>query len=180
MKTTTVLYTAALLIAMACNPYRGLAQDGYKLSDKIGLTDQYLFRTDAEKKTAPHQNNARIVFSNTTARSNRTKAYLLAHNYFNGADDADSTYTAKQSGKRVVFFSAIIGSPVLGVIPALICIAKPPVIDRFALRNRGLASNTAFMKGYIYEARQINKKAIWGNYIAGSTIWIGAIQFLIF
>jgi hypothetical protein len=165
MKTLPIILATTLLTALTMS---SKAQDNFASADSTVIT-KAAYSSDVNKTT----------YSNINAKANKAKAHVLVHDYFAGADAADTTYKAKNSGKRVVFFATLVGSPVLGLIPALMCSAKTPNIDQFAIKNRDLVSNTAFMKGYRHEARKIKRRAIWGNYIAASTLWIGIAQFIL-
>jgi len=165
MKILQFILTTTLLTTLTTS---SKAQDTFASADSAVAT-KAAYSTDANKTT----------YSNINAKANKAKAHVLIHDYFAGVDAADTTYKAKNSGKRVVFFSTLVGSPVLGIIPALLCSAKTPNTDQFTIKNRDLVSNTAFMKGYRHEARKIKRRAIWGNYIAASTLWIGIAQFIL-
>ena len=107
------------------------------------------------------------------------KVASIVNDYFRGTQDADGNYTAKKSGRRSIFFASLIGTPVLAIVPAIISSSTPPNVRNLHIANDSLLQNTAYMRGYRDEDHDIKKRAVWGNYLAGSVIWVGLVNLLL-
>ncbi|HWY98239.1 MAG TPA: hypothetical protein VNY36_04040 [Bacteroidia bacterium] len=116
---------------------------------------------------------------NMLSKVNKATADSMTNFYYLGGHDADNNYTAKKSGKRVVFFTSLIGSPIIGLIPAIISSATYPSVRNLKIRDKNLLHNKAYMKGYRDEAHDIKKRAVWGNYLAGSVVWIAIANIIL-
>jgi hypothetical protein len=107
---------------------------------------------------------------------NQAKIDSIQSLYFRGTDDADNSYTAKKSGKWIVLGTSIIGTPVLGLIPAVIFSSVCPSARNLHMPDEALSHNPAYVKGYKDEAHDIKKRAVWGHYLAGSAIWLAVMN----
>lgn len=112
--------------------------------------------------------------------SSNVKVASIVNDYFKGTQDAGDGYKAKKSGRRAIFFASLLGTPVLAVIPAIITSSTCPRVRNLHVANDTLLHNTAYMRGYKDEAHDIKKRAIWGYYLAGSVLWVGVVNLLIF
>jgi hypothetical protein len=108
---------------------------------------------------------------NPAFEANQAKVDSMMTLYFRGTDDADNNYKAKKSGKWLIFGATIIGTPVLGLIPAIITSRVQPSAKNLNIPEGALSHNTAYIKGYKDEAHDIKKKAIWNHYLTGSSVW---------
>lgn len=109
---------------------------------------------------------------------NAVAADTLVASYMRGIYAADYSYRARKSGKRAVIIATLAGTPALGIIPAVICSAKAPAIKHLNIDRKHL-NNPAYVNGYRYEAHYIKQKAIWGNYITSTVVWVGLAHFIL-
>jgi hypothetical protein len=109
---------------------------------------------------------------------NATLVDSIVSSYFKGIDDADKRYNAHKSGKRAIFFTSLVGGPVTSLIPAIVTSSKAPAPANMHIDDYIMIHDLAYIKGYKYESHCIKKKAIWGNYIAGSVVWVAIVLFL--
>lgn len=109
---------------------------------------------------------------------NAVAADTLVASYFRGIYAADGNYTARKSGKRMILLTTLVGTPALSIIPAVLCTATAPSVRHLNIDKAHL-SNPAYVKGYRYEAKYIKQKAVWGNYITGTVIWVGLAHFIL-
>jgi len=179
MKTTHILFSAALLATIVLVPETARSQDAFTISLNTTYLDTGSY-TYKGKALLLKRNDNHFADINMNAISTKAAVNALTDDYFSGSNAADSNYTAKRSGKRAVLITTLIGTPVLGVIPALICSVSPVKDKELHIADISLKHSTAYLKGYKHEAQCIKKRAIWGNYLIGSTVWVGVVQLLIF
>ncbi|HXP52813.1 MAG TPA: hypothetical protein VN922_22895 [Bacteroidia bacterium] len=132
----------------------------------------------ASPSTANYDGVQKDTLNEAISISN-AKVINIVNDYYRGTQDADGGYTAKKSGRRSIFFASLIGTPVLAIIPAIISASTIPKVRNLHIANDSLLHNAAYMRGYKDEAHDIKKKAVWGNYLAGSVIWIGVVNLLL-
>jgi hypothetical protein len=99
--------------------------------------------------------------------------------YFHGADDADDHYKAKKSGKGLILATTLLGSPVLGLLPAAICSAISPKRKNLQVPSSKLVTNDPYMRGYKNEAHYIKKRNTWPCYVAASLAWVCVVGFIV-
>ncbi len=107
------------------------------------------------------------------------KANIMISAYFHGVDDADEHYKAKKSGKGLILATTLIGSPVLGLVPATICSAITPKHKNLQVPNSKLVTNDPYMRGYKNEAKYIKKHNTWPSYVLASVTWVCVVAFVV-
>ena len=142
----------------------------FMLVSHIGKSQELAAATCKSTKMAVQANVVDTL--NPAFAANEAKVDSIMSFYFRGTDDADYSYTGKKSGKWIIFGTSIIGTPVLGIIPAIISSSVCPSKRNLNLPDEALSHNPAYLKGYKDEAHDIKKKAIWGGFISGSGIWV--------
>ena len=78
-----------------------------------------------------------------------------------GKEDANSYYRGDKSGAGWVAATAILASPLLGVIPAVICANVEPSDDNLNYKEPELMKNAIYNQAYTEQAHKIKKKRIW-------------------
>jgi hypothetical protein len=86
--------------------------------------------------------------------------------------DASFYYKGKKSGADAVYWISAIGSPVLGIAPALIINSKEPLDANLRYPNQKLFEKPAYRKAYKEEAHRIKKIKVWVMYGVGSAVSI--------
>ena len=81
-----------------------------------------------------------------------------------GKEDANSYYRGDKSGAGWVAATAILASPLLGVIPAVICANVEPSDDNLNYKEPELMKNAIYNQAYTEQAHKIKKKRIWRSY----------------
>lgn len=174
---TKLLFPAIILTSIALVPAVTIAQQNSTQALRATtnvLNDNTSAHTFCKGKSIHAGKNL-----NAYAKANMVKAQTLVNDYYKGLEDADSSYSGKKSGKGLVFFSTLIGTPVVGVVSTVICSVTKPTKQDLGITNTALLNDNAYMKGYGYEARYIKKRKAWKNYIMASLIWASALQILI-
>ena len=126
----------------------------------------------AYKQSASFDRTAQADTINPEIKFNKLRIDSITKFYYQGMHDADNNYNAKRSGKRAIFFTALIGTPVLGIIPTIVSSSTRPKLKNLNIKDASLLTNPAYMKGYKDEAHQIKKRLVWGNYVAASVTWL--------
>jgi len=90
-----------------------------------------------------------------------------------GKEDANSYYRGDKSGAGWVAATAILASPLLGVIPAVICASVEPSDDNLNYKESELMKNAVYNQAYTEQAHKIKKKKIWRSY--GISAGIGIV-----
>lgn len=114
---------------------------------------------------------------NFIAQQNKMVTDSMVNSYFDGIDDADSTYRVSKSVKSGTFLLTIIVSPMVTVLPVAVASAIYPSTKHLHVDANKLR-NAAYMKGYKYEAHFIKKRKLWGCYFEGGTPWCVLASFL--
>jgi hypothetical protein len=107
------------------------------------------------------------------------KAKTMITSYFHGADDADDHYKAKKSGKGLILVTTLLGSPVLGLLPAAVCSAITPKRKNLEVPSSTLVTNDPYMRGYKNEAHYIKKHNTWPCFVAASIVWVCVVGFIV-
>ncbi|HTB07102.1 MAG TPA: hypothetical protein VK806_09140 [Bacteroidia bacterium] len=156
VKKHTAIYSTLILVALMFIPQLGKSQD---MVAETSLENIAVIQVQAADTLNP------------AFEANQTKVDSMMTLYFRGTDDADNNYKAKKSCKWLVFGASVIGTPVLGLIPAIITSSVHPSARNLNVPEGALLHNAAYMKGYKDEAHDIKKRAIWNHYLTGSSIW---------
>ncbi len=110
---------------------------------------------------------------------NEVKAQEIADSYFRGAFNADFTYDSRKSGRGLIMASTLAGTPVLGILPFLVCSSKHFERRRCLPPENMPGRNQAFIIAYKSEAARIRKRNDWCCYVATSVIWICIAAFMV-
>ena len=95
-----------------------------------------------------------------------------------GKEDAIMYYKGKNSGAGGTAVTAILTSPILGLIPAIACSSTEPSDGNLGYKNSELMKNSDYNRAYTEQAHKIKKKKIWSAFGIGSGIYLGLIIFL--
>jgi hypothetical protein len=107
------------------------------------------------------------------------RANIMISAYFHGVEDADDHYKAKKSGKGLILATTLIGSPVLGLLPAAICSAITPKHKNLQIPSSVLVTNDPYMRGYKNEAHYIKTHNTWPSYVLASITWVCIVGFIV-
>jgi hypothetical protein len=95
-----------------------------------------------------------------------------------GTQDAINNYKGQNSGAGWTATTSILTSPVLGLIPAILCSSSEPDASNLNVADRELMKNDAYNRAYREQAHKTKKRKVWRNYGIGSAIWLGLILIL--
>jgi hypothetical protein len=125
-----------------------------------------------------YENGTKDIFTSSKP-INETKSSSLSEDpYMQGKEDAKKFYKGKHSGTGGTVVTAILTSPLLGLIPAIACSSAEPSSDNLNYPNYELMKNNEYNLSYKAEAHSIKKKKVWGGYAIGSGVWLGLILLL--
>lgn len=88
-----------------------------------------------------------------------------------GQQDAKANYMGQNSGALWTAATALVLSPLVGLIPAGACSSKPPKEKNLNILDNELSKNTTYKKAYSKEAHKKKKIRVWVGYLIGSGIW---------
>lgn len=86
--------------------------------------------------------------------------------------DAKSFYKGNNSGAVWTATTAILTSPLLGLIPAALCSSSEPGEDNLKFPDSDLMRNTQYNNAYKDEAHKIKKRKVWTSFGIGSGAWL--------
>jgi len=112
-------------------------------------------------------------------KNSLAKAKTMIASYFHGVDDADDNYKAKKSGKGLILVTTLLGSPILGLLPAAVCSSTAPTRKNLDVPSSTLVTNDPYMRGYKSEAHFIKKHNTWPCYVLASIIWVCVVGFIV-
>ena len=92
-----------------------------------------------------------------------------------GKMDAQKYYKGKNCGAGGTLATALVISPLFGLIPALACSSTEPNDHNLNYPSSIAMKNTEYRNAYKNEAHDIKKKKIWKNFGIGSGIWLLAV-----
>jgi len=95
-----------------------------------------------------------------------------------GKEDANTFYKGKNSGAGGTMVTAVLTSPILGLIPAIACSSSEPSDNNLNYQDRELMRNADYNRAYTDQAHKIKKKKVWKAFGIGSAIWLGFIIIL--
>jgi hypothetical protein len=87
-----------------------------------------------------------------------------------GTSDAKTYYRGYKGAGTGTFFAALLGGPLLGLIPAVACSSTPPSQNSLGYPNYELVKNAEYKAGYNQEAKKIKSKKVWGNFGIGTLV----------
>ena len=89
-----------------------------------------------------------------------------------GVQDAKLDYKGKNSGATWTAATAVVTSPLLALIPAIVCSSAEPQDENLNCKNLELMKNMNYRQAYTQQAHKIKRKKIWRDYGIGSGIWV--------
>lgn len=95
--------------------------------------------------------------------------------YEQGKLDAARYYDKRNTGAGGTFCTSFLLSPILGVIPAIACSAKPPKLENLKYPNSELMKDAEYVRGYTEQAHSMKKKKVWGSFGAGTAAYIAFV-----
>jgi hypothetical protein len=95
-----------------------------------------------------------------------------------GVQDAKLNYKGQNSGATWTAVTAVVTSPVLALIPAIVCSSAEPKDENLNCKNLELMKNMNYNQAYTQQAHKIKRNKIWKNYGIGSGIWLVLIVLL--
>ncbi len=112
-----------------------------------------------------YENGTKDVFTDYQSSSDDMAA--------KGVADAKLNYKGQNSGATWTAATSAATSPLLGLIPAIVCSSAEPEDENLNCKNLELMKNNDYRQAYTQQAHKIKKKKIWKNYGIGSGIWLG-------
>ena len=113
-----------------------------------------------------YENGLKDIFDNPEVTSPMN---TRIDNY--GVEDARTNYRGANSGAGWVFATAILTTPVVALIPALICSNNAPNDLNLNYPNPVLMENKEYANQYKKEAYKIKRKKIWTKFGTGTVAW---------
>jgi len=98
--------------------------------------------------------------------------------YFNGTHDADVYYTGSGGMAATTFFTNLIGSPIIGLVPAIIGSTTTPRDINLKYPSEALMQNKEYARGYRTEARRLKSRRIWTAYGISAGIVIVVVVYV--
>jgi hypothetical protein len=94
---------------------------------------------------------------------------------FRGRSDATMNYEAKNSGKGWTGATTIILTPLVGLIPALACSARPPSDGNLLYPVSDMMNQPVYARAYREQAHRIKRQAIWKSYRRCTLVWLSLL-----
>ncbi len=94
--------------------------------------------------------------------------------YLMGYNDAIKNYKGYKSAATLTFLASLY-SPIIGLVPAIVCSAKPPEYQTLSLSSFASLNNVDYRNGYIHKAKRIKQQKVWKNWLIPTSIWATAI-----
>jgi len=89
-----------------------------------------------------------------------------------GLRDAQQYYKGQRSGIYGTEIATILTSPIIGLIPAAICVSNEPSDENLKYPEAKLMENREYRDAYIAQAYKTKKKKVWLGYGIGSGFWL--------
>ena len=127
-----------------------------------------------------YENGTKDIFNQTNTSSNtQINNSPVNSSVENGEDmctkgefDANLNYTAKNSGAGWSTATTIIFSPIIGIIPTLICSTVSPIERNLKYHDQYLMKNSDYSRCYKQQALKTKKRKLWYSYAIGSGVWV--------
>lgn len=176
-----ILLLPALLIATAGNAQMIVANDNVASIHTVNGNPSNI---QAVQQEVPLKSGAVITVKNIVKAApefipnNEDKARAMVNDYFRGVDDADDNYKAKKSGKGAIITSTLIGGPIVGIIPTIVCSAAVPNNKNLNVPHSANVTNSAYMRGFRNEAHYIKRHNTWPRFVLASVVWLAIINII--
>jgi hypothetical protein len=127
-----------------------------------------------------YQNGSKDIFNEADKQKESTKNPSLNEDEMaeKGKNDAKSFYKGKNSGAGWTATTALLLSPLFGVIPAAICSSNEPNEDNLNAPNKTLMKNSDYNTAYTKQAHKIKKGKVWRSFGIASGVWVILIALL--
>ena len=113
------------------------------------------------------------VTSKTRLNSNATEIeqFSNAELRMKGKHDAKMSYYGRNSGAGWTAVATIIGSPVIGLIPAVACASSTPRERNLNFENTKLKNDPIYYNAYVKQARKTKAASVLAGYVIGTAAW---------
>ena len=113
------------------------------------------------------------VTPKTRLNSNATEIEQLsnAELRMKGKHDAKMSYYGRNSGAGWTAVATIIGSPVVGLIPAVTCASSTPRERNLNFENTKLKNDPIYYNAYVKQARKTKAVSVLAGYVIGTAAW---------
>lgn len=119
-----------------------------------------------------YENGEKDIFNESTKRVQNSEEVTTEEElYSKGKEDAITNYKGNKSGAGGTMATAILTSPLIGLIPAVIVTTNEPANENLMYPNSSLMKKEQYRKGYTEQAFKIKKKKVWTAFGIGSGIW---------
>lgn len=98
--------------------------------------------------------------------------------YAKGREDAKRYYTKHKAAGTGTLLTSMLVSPLLGLIPAIVCSSAEPKYDNLEFPTESLMKNTEYSRGYTEAAKKKKSGKVWQNFGIGSGIAVAAVLIL--
>jgi hypothetical protein len=112
-----------------------------------------------------YENGSKDIFNENSSNSNSDLC-------IQGQQDSKQNYTGKISGAGWTCATTILLSPLIGVIPGAICASTEPSDGNLNIYKPELMKDSNYNRCYKEQAHKTKKKKVWGNFGAGSCVWL--------
>jgi CheY-like chemotaxis protein len=120
-------------------------------------------------------NGTKDFFSDSSATASMDSLITKYQDfYLMGYNDAIKNYKGYKSAATLTFLASLY-SPIIGLVPAIVCSAKPPEYQSLSLSNFASLNNVDYRNGYIHKAKRIKQQKVWKNWLIPTSIWATAI-----
>ena len=123
-------------------------------------------------------NQAAVKAENDSKPSIFTKSNVNNDLFQQGKNDAKIYYTGYKGAGTGTFITTFIASPVIGLVPSILCSSTPPNESHLTFPNANLMREPDYVNGYLQEAKRKKSKKVWANFAIGTGTWIGIIAIL--
>ena len=109
----------------------------------------------------------------TELNSDATETAILskAELSMKGTLDAKINYIGRGSGAVWTAVATIIGSPVIGLIPAVACASSTPRERNLNFENTKLKNDPIYYNAYVKQARKTKAVSVLAGYVIGTAAW---------
>jgi hypothetical protein len=126
-------------------------------------------------KSTTNENAAKTT--NAVNSENPSKAIYTTNSSNNdlfrqGQTDAMKYYRGYRGAASTTFLVSLVGTPILGLIPAIACSVTTPHGRYLMCPNRELIQNSDYYTGYTIGAKRIKSRKVWANWGAACGIYI--------
>lgn len=130
--------------------------------------------TKGEVLFIKYENGTKDVFEDIKQTILNTTPTLPISWKLQAEDDVLKHYRGYRSSQSGTFWTTVLFSPVIGLIPAIATTRKKPSAKKYLqYPNDEYFNNLEYKEAYINKAYKRKKKKVWGMFGLGSAIWGG-------